>query len=815
MRNRFFILVLFVLTLFVNNVYSADPIANGSVSGIVVDAKTNQPVEYASMAIFNSKDSSLVNGTITNHEGKFKVDGIRAGNYYISISFIGYETLTLSNISLAANEQKNLGAIKLSPSDQQIDEVEVTAKKNFVEYKIDKKVVNVATSINADNGSAADALENVPSVDVDIDGNVTLRGSSSFTVLIDGKPTALSADEILKQTPAALVENIEIITNPSAKYDPEGSSGIINLVMKKNRVQGVNGVVNLAAGNQGRYGGDFMLNFRKNKINYFVGGHYNMRGFNFNSVSNRETYNTDYTKFVNQSTHNERRFGGGGLKAGLDYYVTDNDIISITAETGIFGSEMDGKNSYDNWYEQLPEHNIYDEEYVFSIEDNEDDVHYVNGSVSYQHNFSKTGHKINFNGFYSFDNRDEEQNLGQNVFNDVNKTDLKLTSGHQIFNNRDNNRARINIDYTLPITEETKFEAGMQGEYTMATTDYDYYDLKSDAYVVNDEFTNDVKFKRYITALYSTFATTLGGFGFQVGLRGEYTYRLVAASTDYDINRLDLFPSLHISRNLSHGQSLQLGYSRRIRRPWENFLNPYPMYSDEYTRRIGNPELKPEYSDAVELNYQKNFEKAFLALETYYRHTTGRMEDVNYLSDGDILISRFENLSDNNSFGAEFSANIDPFKWFNINANINVQKYYISGSYNGEDLSEEGSSWRTKETFSFTPTKNTKFQINMRYRGKDKTLIASNKGNFEVGAALRQSIWGKRITLSADIRDIFKSRRNSSTTITDTYKLFSKRYRDAPVYSFGISYKINNYKDKFIPDSGDASYGTDQSVDFE
>lgn len=815
MRNVIIVFIFLFLSLLTNKVSADEPIASGSIFGNVVDAKSNQPVEYASLAIFSKKDSSLINGTITDNSGKFKLDGIKPGNYYLSISFIGYETFTLNNITLASNEQKNVGTIKLQPSDQQLDEVEVTAKKNFVEYKIDKKVVNVATSINADNGSAADALENVPSVDVDIDGNVTLRGSSSFTVLIDGKPTALSADEILKQTPAALVENIEIITNPSAKYDPEGSTGIINLVMKKNKVQGVNGVVNLAVGNQGRYGGDFMLNFRKKKINYFVGAHYNKRGFNFNSVSERETYSQDYTKYINQTTKNKRRFGGGGIKAGLDYNVTDNDLISFTAETGIFGSDMDGKNSYSNWYKLLSDNSLYDQEYVFSAEDNSDDVHYVNGSLSYQHNFSKTGHKINFNAFYSYDTRDEDQLLGQQIYSDLAKNNLTGEAGHKIFNGRDNNRARLNIDYTLPITEQTKFEAGMQGEYTLAQTDYDYNDLKEKVYVPNEEFTNDVDFKRYITALYSTFATTFGKFGIQVGLRGEYTYRLVAAAQDYKIDRFDLFPSLHLSYNLPASQSLQMGYSKRIRRPWENFLNPYPMYSDEYTRRMGNPELKPEYTDAVELNYQKNFDKAFLALETFYHHTTDRMENVNYISDGDILISRFENLSDNNAFGAEFTANIDPFKWMNINANVNVQKYYITGNYNGEDLSEEGSSWRTKETFSFNPTKTTKLQINMRYNGKNKTLISDNKGNFEVGAALRQSLFGKRLTLSADIRDIFKTRRNSSTTVTDDYRVYSKRYRDAPVFSFGLSYKINNFKDKFVPDDGDSSFGTEQSVDFE
>ena len=256
----------------------------GSVTGKIVDSRTNQPVEYATVALYNQANNSLVTGTITDGQGKFTIDGLKNGTYILKASFIGYDQLEMRDIVVDGGV-KQLGTIKLSTSDAEIGEVEVVAKKKDISYQLDKKVINLSTDISADNGSAADALEGVPSVDVDIDGNVSLRGSSNFTVLIDGKPTALDAADVLKQTPAAMIENIEIITNPSAKYDPEGTTGIINLVTKKNVIQGLNGVVNANVGSQGRVGGDFLLNKRSGKVNFFVGGYINQRGNKFHGES--------------------------------------------------------------------------------------------------------------------------------------------------------------------------------------------------------------------------------------------------------------------------------------------------------------------------------------------------------------------------------------------------------------------------------------------------------------------------------------------------------------------------------------------------
>lgn len=805
----------------------------GSVTGKIVDSRTNQPVEYATVALYNQANNSLVTGTITDGQGKFTIDGLKNGTYILKASFIGYDQLEMRDIVVDGGV-KQLGTIKLSTSDAEIGEVEVVAKKKDISYQLDKKVINLSTDISADNGSAADALEGVPSVDVDIDGNVSLRGSSNFTVLIDGKPTALDAADVLKQTPAAMIENIEIITNPSAKYDPEGTTGIINLVTKKNVIQGLNGVVNANVGSQGRVGGDFLLNKRSGKVNFFVGGYINQRGNKFHGESNRITKNVlendvFTNKYVNQTNDNKNRNHGGGLRTGLDIYFDDNNLLNFSIEGGLWGGKNTGDNTYDNWTQLVGSDDIFDKEDVLSESDDKNNSKYFNTNFSYTHNFLGKGHKIVAGGFFSHNNREADNNFIQTV------TQTNRITGHKIDDDKSTNRGRFNLDYTKPLDDKGgKFEAGMQEDYNRAVTDYVFndYDQESNAYNRNGEFSNDLTFLRSITSVYATYGKTFGGFGVQLGLRGEYTYRNMDTKNDYSdstytINRFDIFPSIHISQAVGERNSIQAGYSRRIRRPWERALNPFPGYSDEYTMWVGNPSLKPQYTDVMELNYQMNFDKAFLALETFYRHTDGATENVSSLDPKGTgkLISRFENLSTNNNFGLELTGSYDITKWMRLNATFEVRQYYIKGVYNDVLRKQDGNSWRTKETLSLSPGKTTKIQITMRYNGKNKTLISSNKGNLDLGLAVRQSFFKKKMSVSLSMRDLLNSGTFKSTTDTPEYWLYSKRHRTAPFWNLGVSFKINNTKDK-RPDGeeGDAggeggsddtsSFGDEGGMDF-
>lgn len=809
MKNHLLLLLILVAMAFVPTVAMAsNPLGKTLLVGKLVDADNNSPVEYASVAIYNQKDASLVTGGLTKADGSFEIEIAKAGTYYLQANFVGYESITVRDITInGEGGRKNLGVLKMSVNRTELDEVVVSAKKNHVDYKIDRKVINISTDIAADGGSAADALENVPSVEVDIDGNVTLRGNSNFQVLIDGKPTAMDASEILKQTPAAMIDNIEIITNPSAKYDPEGETGIINLVTKKNVVQGINGVINLNAGSEHRYGGDFLFNLRRQKFNYFVGGHYNSNGRAFDGVNNRITHTTEEStndsidKYNFRTNNHENQFQRGGLKAGFDLYPTDNDIISLGIEGGFSWSNADGHNHYDNSTINKVNGNKYDTEEVNSITDNSGNSYYYNATLSYQHNFSGQGHKLNFNGFASRNNNDNDDNFDQFIT----KVDADAEhKGHHTDNARDNLRGRLNLDYTLPLPNENRFEAGAQFDFNSSNTDYDWYDLNGDGkYILNDEFTNKVDFERYITSVYATYSTKWLGFGIQAGLRYEQTHRLMKTpDKDYPIDRPDFFPTLHISRAIGEKNSVQVGYSRRIRRPWVGMLNPYPAYSDEYSRSMGNPEIEPVYSDAFEVNYQITYPKWFFAVETFYRHTDGQMQNVSRLGENNILISRPENLCTNNDFGAGFTLNIDPCKWFTSNTDVEMRQYYTRGNYEGKDLSRDGKSWRLRQQFTFAPAKNTKIQVNMRYRGANKSLISSNQGSFITGLSVRQSFMNRRISVSLNVRDIFRTQNMKSTTDTETFWEYSERHRKAPSWNIGVNFKINNYKEQ-IPEEGE------------
>ncbi len=785
---------------------AGNPLAS-AITGKVVDASTSEPVPFATVALYSPGSASPVTGCTSDFDGNFRMEGVKAGTYKIAISFMGYQTLEIPNVVVDGHSNKNLGTVKLGTDDKQIEEVEVVAKVNTVQYKIDKKVVDVAGNAQADGGSAADALEGVPSVDVDIDGNVSLRGSSNFTVLIDGKPTAMDAADVLKQTPAAMIQNIEIITSASAKYDPEGETGIINLVTKKNVVQGMNGVVNLSAGSQGRYGVDFLLNSRKNKVNYFVGGNLNRRGFNGEGLNDRITHGEDGDNYVSQTNENKRRFGGESLKTGLDFYPNEKNSMNITLEGGIWGGDGDGYNEYRTWFQDKGSSEKKNVDFRRSETDDEDQSLWFNVSTSWQHDFAQKGHKLNFVANYSRSQRDEDNDFMQyqSDTEDGIKSSKKVAYGHLVNNDKTQDRARINFDYTKPfVGDKGKFEAGYQGDLSHSFQDYDFddYNVANASYVNNTDFTNDITFKRFINALYSTVSRSFdNGFGVQLGLRGEYTFRQLSSPKEadkhkYEINRFDLFPTLHLSQQVGERNSIQFGYSRRIRRPWENALNPFPRYSDEYTRMLGNPDLNPVYTHAMELNYQMNFDKMFWAFESFFRHTEGQMENVSTVGENHILISRFENLSDNNNMGFSITGQWDPTKWFGMNVDFTVRQYFINGVYNGEARKQDGRSWRTRETLNFTPGKNTKIQVTLRYNGANKSLISSNKGNFDAGLAVRQSLWKKRLTVTLGMRDIFNTRKMDSTTDTKEYFLHNKRSNTWPMWNAGVSIKFNNFKDK-------------------
>ena len=323
---------------------------NNSITGMIVDGKTNNPVEYATIIVFNKLDSSKVSGTSSNEQGRFFIKNIKEGEYYLTITFLGYETKTIDNIEINSSKKfARLRKISLIPTTVSIEGINVTAEKMPVEYKIDKKIINVDRQLTATSGSAVDVLENAPSVSVDIDGNVQLRGSSNFTVLIDGQPSILDANDALEQIPASTIDNIEIITNPSAKYDPDGTSGIINIILKKNKLIGISGVVNSNGGSNDQYGSSIILNYRNGKYNSFLNLSYNKRYFPGTYYSENISTLNNTTSYLNSNGINKRDMKGVGGRGGIDISLTKNDNLSFGFRYGNRDMSRGSELSYLEW----------------------------------------------------------------------------------------------------------------------------------------------------------------------------------------------------------------------------------------------------------------------------------------------------------------------------------------------------------------------------------------------------------------------------------------------------------------------------------
>ena len=373
----------------------------GKITGKVIDTDTKSPMEYANVTIFRKQDSKLITGSISNEAGAFTISDLPLGTYYVEASFIGFEKTTINDVNLVSNSSSiDVGTIGLAASSENIGTVDVIAERSRVEYKVDKKVINVTNDINAAGGSAVTVLENTPSVDVDIDGNVSLRGSSSFTVLIDGRPSVLSGSDALRQIPSSAIQNIEIITNPSVKYDPDGMAGIINVVMKRNVLSGVNGIINFNLGTGKKYGTDLMLNYKTKKYNLFFGGNWNDNTDKGSMSSTRETYANDTTTYLNTSGSRNQSRGGKQIRGGVDFYPSEKTSVTVSSEVGTFDFSSFGSGNIRNY--DIP--GSFD---IYSVQNSKSgrSGNFVNANASFLTKFDEMGlHKLE--GSFNYRNRD-------------------------------------------------------------------------------------------------------------------------------------------------------------------------------------------------------------------------------------------------------------------------------------------------------------------------------------------------------------------------------------------------------------------------
>lgn len=787
----FFLLVSTSTVVFPEDIKTGDA-GKGSLKGFIYDSSANQPLEYATISIIRKRDQQLINGTITDQTGFFKIKDVDFGMYQINITFIGYKTKTLENIAIKPNDKDiDLGQVSLESTIETIDEAVVVADRPTMTYKIDKKIINVSQQHTSASGTAVEILENIPSVTVDIEGNVSLRGSSSFTVLIDNKPSMLDPSDALNQIPASSIENIEIITNPSAKFDPDGTAGIINIILKKNKLQGFSGVVNTNYGSNNSMGGDFLLSFRKEKLNFYIGADYNKRIMKGTSKNENITTQNDTSYYVFSDGDFSRNRLSSGIRGGIDFNLNALNSLSLGARYGERSRGGDSDFNYSEW--TSPGNSLID--YYKSNGESNSSGNYYSFSLDYVHNFLRKGHMLV--GQFIYDGEDSKDKDDTRLV-DVNDV---LSSGQISKENEPEHEYRIKLDYTLPIGEKNKFEAGYQGLLSSSESENDMYlyNTNSGIYDYMSDYSHRVDSKKDIQSLYSTFSSEIGNFGYQLGLRGEYVNReisLVGENEDYTLNRWDLFPTIHLSYNFPKDIQFMTSYTRRIERPRNWYLEPFITWSDAYNVRQGNPGLDPEYIDSYELSFQKKFGRNVFSMDGYYRITNNKIERVRsvYENYDNVFLSSVENVGKDYSFGTEIMFSLDIFKWWHLDLMGNIYDYKIEGELYGKDFSEESFNWNARFNNTIKLAKSTRLQINGIYNSETVTAQGKTEGFVMANLAVKQDFFKNKLSATFQLRDLLNTAGHKFTAEGPDFYSYRDFSPYSPMYSITLTYRINNYK---------------------
>ncbi|MFP4023293.1 MAG: TonB-dependent receptor domain-containing protein [Thiohalospira sp.] len=786
---------------------NSSELVKGNLTGYVYDSNVNKPLEYATISLINLETGSVVNGTISDESGYFHLKNIEPGKYKIEITFIGYEKKVIESIEITNKTRKlELGQVMISPASESLDEVVVTADRPTMTYKIDKKVINVSQQHTSASGTAVEILENVPSVTVDIEGNVSLRGSQSFTVLIDNKPTVLDPSDALSQIPASAIENIEIITNPSAKYDPDGTSGIVNIITKKNKMQGVNGVVNLNAGKFDRYGGDFLLNYRKEKFNVYVGADVNTRNMYGSRETENRTFSNDTTSFVLSDGDFRRGGESYSLRGGIDYNINAFNTLSFEARYGDRALRSDNETQY---HEYLEPGTL--SEYYTSEEESGRGGNYLSLNLGYTRKFNKKGHELY--ALVNYSKRDFSSD-DTNFLIDENNN---IVSGQKSLEKGPNQPLRFQLDYTLPFSETNKFEAGYQSRMSKNTEKAEMFLYDTSAavrdFVFQDQYSNSSNYRRSIHSLYAIYSGELGNFGYQGGLRGEYTYRDITieeTNENFNIDRWDIFPTAHISYNLPKENQLMASYTRRIDRPRGWYLEPFITWSDAYNVRQGNPDLQPEYIDSYELSYLNKFERNSFSFEAYYRVTHNKIERVRSVYDENIFLSTFENVGKDYALGIETMLGVDVQKWWHVDLMGNLYDYRVEGQLGGRDFSESSFNWNIRFNNILRFGDNSRLQFNAMYNSPTISAQGERSDFFMTSLAYKHDFMKKAFSATLQVRDVFGTMKHSSTYSGDDFYSYSYFEPNTPFFSVTLTYRINNYR----PDRRRRN-GGDDIQDFE
>ena len=758
------------------------------ISGKVVDKETNQALEYATI-VLKEEASGKVSGGITTVTGDFSIN-TKKGIYEISIEFLGFKPVVFKNKTVSSDI--NLGTISLATDENNLEAVEIIAEKSTVEIRLDKKIYNVGKDMTVKGGTAADVLANVPSVTVDIEGAVSLRGNENVRILINGKPsTFASSADALKQLPADAIQKVEVITSPSARYDAEGTAGILNIVLRKGKALGFNGSFTLNTGIPTNFGASTNLNYRTNKVNYFT-----TIGYNYNDAPGNAYFENEYLqnnpsgRFQIENRLYDRERKNFNSRFGLEYFLTDN--ASLTGSM-LYRNSDRATNTGTN----TSTHDInYNEEAYKNrneLEDESDEQ--IEFNLNFTQNFKTSGHKLTFDFKYEDSKDDELATItGRQTFPSITNDPIEKTS-----NLEDQKRYLFQGDYVLPIGENAQFEAGFRSNMSNQETDYVLLEEQpSGEFEVNQNVSNLFIYDEHVHALYSQYGNKYGKFSALFGLRMEISNITVKVfGTDLDAKKryTELFPTLNLAYELNEDETLTLGYNRRVRRPRSWFINPFPSRASENNIFQGNPDLDPAYSNGVDLGYLKKWDKLTFNTSVYYNYSTDVFQFVRSADATDPTITRTtpKNISSEDRFGLEFSLNYSPFKWWKLNSNFNF--FRITADGKNIVPNSETNSWSTRLNSKVKLPAKIDWQTTFNYRGPQENFQSKRKGIASVNLAFSKDILKDNGTLSLNVSDLFNSRKRISDTfidgVTNSYSEFQWRERQIRL---NFTYRLNQKK---------------------
>lgn len=794
--KRFFAGVLMVFVFL--STYAATEFS-GVIRGKVIDSNTKEALQFVNISIKKKGTAVPVKATVTDQTGSFTLGSIGVGDYIVSVSYIGYKSFEKDFSITPSSNAVNLKMITLAEDSKMLQEVQVVGQKSQMKFEIDKKVFNVDQNIASTGGSASDVLSNIPSVDVNNEGEVSLRGSSSVTIWINGKASGLSADnraQILEQMPAESIEKIEVITNPSAKYSPEGTAGIINIVLKEDRKAGYYGSVQAGVDTRGGYNGSYNINYSSKKLDSYANIGYRDRERTGGGYSNR-TYTND-NSYLNQTTDTKGANSNTFFRAGLTYHLTSDDDLSLGG-FGMFGNRTENKTL--NYTSNII--NSYDKSLRLSDTDNS--MNGGNVELGYKHEFSKTS-DINFTASF---NRWSMDNTS--IYNQTSHytTGNETSTFQKQIGDMSMNNWEFQIDYQNAINDNNKIEAGYKGTLGRNKSPVETYSGTTDQNSVPDyTLFNRFLYNQDIHALYATYSGKVSRFGYQLGLRGEYSkvdtksYAHDGTGDPFKKDYFSLFPSAFISYTLPGNNELQINYTRRISRPWGPQLNSFRNITDSTNISYGNPQLSPEYSNSFELNYIKNWENHMLSVSGYYRTTDDVIQQVSFLDENQVMNTTSMNIAKTQSAGTELVLKNKLFTILDLTSTLNLFYYKLNGfDYTiGESTilgkPQEDFSWNTRIIANLILPYSTSFQITGNYNAKQAVAQGTNKANYSVDAGIRKSFMNKKLSLSISARDLLDSRKSASTTSGTGFVQNAENWHGGRQIGFTLTYSFGNMRGK-------------------